>query len=211
MKFCTLTPSRGDRPQLVNNCIRQINRFTTKPDKSYWIDYPPSGPGFDLVSRIQTGVEQAQLDGMDWVVIIEDDDFFPANYLENFTPFFQTHDFIGQENSIYYNLKNQTYKQWDHPHRSSLFITAFRISALNNFVWPSDKDPFLDIELWKYARYKRRKFLQTGAIGIKTGMGLCGGKGHIQKNPNADIDLKWLRSKVDEKSFEFYKNLIPKL
>jgi hypothetical protein len=216
MKFCTITPTRSDRPELLNHCIWQINRFRIKPDAVYLIDYPPDGPGFDLVTRIQTGVEQAQLDGMDWAVIIEDDDAYNRNYLDNFLPFMETTgknqvDFIGQETSIYYNLKNQTFKEWQHPHRSSLFITAFRISALNNFVWPTDQNPFLDIRLWEYARFRKRQFIKTGAIGMKHGLGLCGGKGHVQKNPNFDTDLKWLRASVDEKSFEFYKNLIPKL
>jgi hypothetical protein len=47
------------------------------------------------------------------------------------------------------------------------------------------------------------------SIGIKHGVGLCGGGGH--KNTmwykNEDPGMKWLASHVDKKSLEFYKSI----
>jgi hypothetical protein len=72
------------------------------------------------------------------------------------------------------------------------------------------KTPFLDIEIWKYAKStsKRCKFIDdTGSIGIKHGIGLCGGKGHKMEMNNKDPDMTWLKARVDNDSFEFYKQL----
>lgn len=171
----------------------------------------PVGFGFDLVSRIYDGVKKAEAEGFDLCFVVENDDAYPANYFERYAPFFEQYDFFGQGYSYYYNLRNLTYNRLDHPYRSSLFTTGFKISALNNFDWPDDTKPFLDIDLWKYGRHKRRKFIDTGAIGMKTGLGLCGGKGHIMTMRNKDSEMKWLAERVDSESLEFYRLLSEKL
>lgn len=211
MKFCAIIPDRRDRPELTGHCLAQLRRMTTYPDEVLHINIVPADNRFDLISRIRSGFEIAASKGIDWCFIIENDDFYPANYFNRFTPYLDRHDFIGEDQTIYYNLRNQTHKTFGHQFRSSLFTTAFRISALNNFEWPGDENPFLDIEMWKYARYKRRAFINTGAIGIKHGLGLCGGKGHKMHMQNHDHDLNWLASHVDEMSFQFYKVMIEKL
>lgn len=212
MKFCCIIPDRGDRPELTAHCFKQLRRMSVYPDKVFHIAYLPDMCGsFDLVSRVRHGVADAAEAGFDWCFIIENDDYYPANYFDRFAPYLDRHDFIGDQLTTYYNLKNLTHKTFNHPHRSSLFTTAFRISALNNFEWPGDENPFLDIEMWKYARFKRRAFINTGAIGIKHGVGLCGGKGHQMNMPNQDQSLDWLSNHVDEMSFQFYKGMIDKL
>jgi hypothetical protein len=209
--FAAITPDRGDRKPLFNHCLHQIRRCSAYPDQHYIINYPPLSAGFDLIERVRAGIHKAVNDGIDWVFIIESDDYYPSNYFERFLPYLERHDFIGDQLTTYYNLRNLTYKEFSHPHRSSLFTTAFRISTLNNFEWPEDQNPFLDIEFWKYARFKRRAYINTGAIGIKHGLGLCGGKGHKMHMQNHDQDLNWLSSHVDEMSFQFYKGMIEKL
>lgn len=211
MRFCIIIPDRNDRPELTAFCLKQLERMTLKPDEIYHVNSPPHGPGFDLIERVQAGIAAAKVDGIDLCFIIENDDSYPANYFERFFPYFEDYHFFGQEWSDYYNLRNLTYNRFDHPHRASLFTTGFKISALNNFEWPPADKPFLDIELWKYARHKKRKFIDTGAIGMKHGLGLCGGKGHRMNMRNKDPQLKWLASKVDPESFEFYKSLANKL
>jgi hypothetical protein len=211
MKFAVIIPDRSDRPELTEHCFRQLDRMTLKPDRIFHVNYPPKDAGFDLVSRIKNGVFHAEAEDYDLCFVIENDDAMPSNYFERFAPFFETHDFFGQDSTWYYNLRNLTYNRFDHPYRSSLFTTGFKISALNNFVWPDDSKPFLDIELWKYARHRKRIFIETGAIGIKTGMGLCGGKGHKMKFNNKDPEMKWLKDRVDQESFEFYKSMSVKL
>jgi hypothetical protein len=212
VKFAVIIPDRNDRPEFTANCFRQLERMTLKPDKIYHMDMPPLGPGYDLVDRINQGASLAGQAGFDLCFIIENDDYYPADYFEQYAPYFNDYHFFGQEYSDYYNLKNQTHNRFIHPHRASLFTTGFKISALNNFDWPDNSKPFLDIPLWHYARHKKRKFVDTGAIGLKHGLGLCGGKGHRMNWPkNYDLDMNWLKKSVDKESFEFYKSLSNKL
>lgn len=209
-KFCAIIPDRGDRPELTKFCLQQLDRMKVKPEKVYHINHRPDTERFDLISRVHKGISIARAEGFDWCFIIENDDSYPANYFERFLPFMDKNDFLGDEASTYYNLRNLTYRTFEHRYRSSLFTTAFKISALNNFDWPSDHSPFLDLDIWKYARFKRRFFIKTGAIGMKHQMGLCGGKGHQMRMQNIDTDLAWLQDHVDEMSFEFYCGLIEK-
>lgn len=213
MTFAAIIPDRNDRPELTEFCFKQLDRMILRPGKVYHINEKPESERFDLVHRIHVGVNLAKADGFDWVFIIENDDHYPANYFDRFTPYFDNHDFIGDDQTYYFNLRNQSYKLSRHAYRSSLFTTAFRISALNLWDWKRiDKHMvFLDIELWKYARHKRRKFIDTGAIGIKHGLGLCGGKGHTMNMPEKDPALVWLSEHVDEMSFEFYCQMVEQL
>lgn len=185
--------------------------MTLKPDLVIHVNHEPQIEGFDLIERIREGVRKASDAGFDLCYIVENDDAYPADYFERFAPYFDKYDFFGQEHSTYYNLRNLTHNRFDHQYRSSLFTTGFKISALNNFEWPDPNKPFLDIDLWKYARHKRRIFVETGAIGIKHGLGLCGGKGHKFNMRNRDPEMKWLAEKVDPESLEFYKSMSQKL
>jgi hypothetical protein len=211
MRFCAIIPDHGDRPELTAFCLRQLDRMTLKPSEIIHVNYNPERKGFDLVDRIVKGAANAALMDIDLCFIIENDDAMPANYFERFASFFPDYDFFGQDYSWYYNLKNLTYNRFDHPYRSSLFTTGFKISALNNFIWPDNSKPFLDIEIWKYARHKKRIFIDTGAIGIKHGVGLCGGKGHKFGMRNKDPEMKWLSERVDAESLEFYKLMAKEL
>ncbi len=181
--------------------------MNNKPGHSYFIDFKPTANNVDIVPRIQQGIRQAKADGFDLVFIVEDDDFFPSNYFDNIPDT----DFIGSEKTTYYNLKNRTYQDWTHPRRSSLFTTGFKISALNDFQWPEHQERFLDLSIWNYGSSQRKKTIgwrETGAIGIKHGIGLCGGRGHMQRNKYFDNhEMDWLKGKVDSEAFEFYKSL----
>lgn len=209
MSFCTITPDRGDRPQFLEFLKHQLSRMVIKPEKSYVIDYPPESSDFDLVQRIRRGIEWAEKEGFERVFIMENDDFYPADY------FFHTPDadFIGDEGTIYYNLRNRTWQDWSHAKRASLFTTGFRISALKQFFWPPNNEKFLDISLWNYAVAQRKTVFwrQSKAIGIKHGVGLCAGKGHIQRNKYQDQDLEWLKAHVDSDAAQFYSDISKKL
>lgn len=212
MKFCCIIPDRNDRPELTKFCFQQLNRMTLQPDKVYWINHAPISNNFDLVDRIRKGVQIAKEEGFDLCFVLENDDSYKADYFERFAPYFDKYDFFGQEYSIYYNLRNQTYNRFDHKYRSSLMTTGFKISSLARFDWPDADTRFLDIELWKYARHKKRVFIDTGAIGVKHGLGKCGGKGHQMYWPkNFDKDFNQLKKMVDSEAFEFYRDLSTKL
>lgn len=202
--FAIIIPDRGDRPTMTKRCLEMVNRFSMRPAKVYKIDYKPVSDSMDLTERVHLGVCKAKEDGIDLVFIVENDDYYPADYFERFGDTSQ-HDFFGCEHSYYYNIHKRYWSKIDHSHRSSLYNTGFRVSAVEKFMWPSDLR-FLDINLWNYARIKRSKFIQsTGSVGIKAhGEGKSGGKGHVMKLKNKDEDFIWLKSKVDSESFKFY-------
>lgn len=209
--FATITPTRGDRPELLEFCKYQLSRMSVKPDKSYFIDYKPTSEKIDLVERVKEGVEQAKKDGYEYVFIIEDDDSYPLNYFESFD--IGEYAFYGSQETIYYNIRNRTYNIFNHSGRSSLFTTGFKISEIQNFNWYAPRSRFLDVSLWGYSDSSvgRRQFVKTGAIGIKHNLGLCAGKGHVQRGPNLDDSLEKLRAWTDDKQFQFYSDLMKKL
>lgn len=209
MTFCTITPDRGDRPQLMEFCKHQLTRMTIKPDKSYFIDHPPTDDRKDLIARVQRGVALARGDGFDKVYIIENDDWYPANYFERLQ--LNGEDFIGCNRSLYYNINNRTYEYLHHPNHSSLYCTAFRISALNGFNWPEPQAIFLDLRLWRHAKRQNKKMhLHHDPIGvsIKHNIGLVGGSGHRRELARRDPELEFLKSQVDDEAYVFYKSLI---
>lgn len=218
-QFAVIIPDRGDRPELLKFCKRQIENQTLKPTKIYHVNFHPETVNkFDLVERVRKGVEMAKADNIDWVIVCENDDQYNVAYLSNMFEAILVNpqiSFIGCSKSLYYNLKNNTYQIYDHPKRSSLFQTAFKISALkensvlNGFRWPDNDDQFLDISLWSYADKNCMSLLhdQPLAIGMKHGVGLCGGKGHRTRLANDDIGRHVLKSLVDDESFAFYMDL----
>jgi hypothetical protein len=210
--FCTITPSRGDRPELLEFCKHQLSRMTLKPDKSYFIDYKPESERIDLIDRVKQGVNQAKADGYEYAFIIEDDDCYPKDYFERFD--IGEHAFYGSQETIYYNLRNKTYTEFKHQGRSSLFTTGFKISDLKHFNWSAPRNRFLDISIWEHAVTTpgvRQYISNTGAIGIKHNLGLCAGKGHTQRGANTDESLEWLKSNTDSEQFSFYSELMKKL
>jgi hypothetical protein len=210
MTYATITPSRGgERKPLFEFCIQQLKKMNNgeSPTNAYIMNDPPKNGEADLIPRIRQGIELAKRDGFTHVYITEDDDFYCADYLQRPLDF----DFFGYSNTLYYNLRNRTYQNFTHPKRSSLFTTAFRISALQKFKWPLDNTVFLDLAIWKFAtqnRFKVNLLRNNPCTGIKHQIGKCGGNGHKKTFRNVDSDLCFLRSRVDESAFEFYKDLM---
>lgn len=203
-----LTADRNDRSELLTHCKWQVSRFVSSFDEHLIVDYPAKSDRPDLTERVRVGYEHAKVKGYDWIVIVENDDFYNAQYLTQILHNTNGADFIGSEFTWYFNLRNRTWERTMHPNHSSLFCTAFRVSAMKDFKWNLANKVFLDIDIWRYARRFRRTFIELPAIGIKHGIGMCGGKGHVQVMANSDPELEWLQKRVDSKSFEFYKTLI---
>jgi hypothetical protein len=212
MNIATLTPTRGDRPELFNFCREQIEAQTVQPTDKYFIAFQPTDRQPDITKRIKNGYELAKQHGMEWVIILEDDDSYRQDHIERYSRFMDRYDFIGDQNSLYYNIRDKRYRVFKHPRRASLFTTAFRVSALDKFRWPPDNTVFLDIKLWQFAKTKRCKFVDSGAVGIKAhGFGMRGGKGHIMNLPHEDPALLFLKSVTTKQNFDFYSELIKRL
>lgn len=214
MKTCIIMPSRGDRPELFAFAVKQINRMGFGM-ASYLMNDKPLNDEVDIVKRIRSGVSMAKQDGFEYVLIVEDDDKYPDEYLLYLQDYWN-YDFVGFSTTTYYNLKNKTWQKFNHPGRSSLFCTGFRISALSDNFWNRIKptERFLDVKIWEEANRTGAKMLllpDNPCIGIKHGIGKTGGKGHQMIMPNHDPEMNWLKEHTDQEAFEFYKTLSIKL
>jgi len=221
MKYCTIIPDRGDRDELTRFRLRQIRDKWQMPNLYDWpagdtllMDESPKSDKMDLIQRVKDGISDAKTLRYDFAFIIENDDYYPADYIKNLLPLLGGLDFIGWQNTFYYNIKTRRYSRLEHETHSSLFCTGFRLSALDYFEWPPDDYPFLDIALWKHAKQsgKNWKLLRTDnpCVGIKGhGMGKMGGKGHRMELNRADPEMKWFREKLnDEEAFKFYQSIV---
>jgi hypothetical protein len=214
-KFCAITPTRGDRPQFLKHCKMQMKRQTVQPGDHFIIDFRPESEAPDLTDRVKVGLEMARLKNYDIVYIIEDDDYYPDNYFEKMQ--LKPHEsFIGIENTLYYNIINNKYSILEHPNNSSLFCTGLRLSAMRIFKWPNNSEVFLDQRIWNFARWTCHKlinnFKQFNAgqpIGIKHGIGLCGGVAHNTNFPYQfeDLNKTLLKETISPESFKFYNSL----
>jgi len=207
MTFAAIIPDHGGREELIDFQLKRMRNQTLVPDEIYHVNFPWKGE-IDLIARLKVGCEAAKADRMDWVFIIEDD-FYSRDYFGKFLPVMPKADFIGCDKTIYYHLVNRTWQTFDHPRRSSLFCTAFKLSALNNWNW-DDLRPNLamvDLKLWEYARHRQRAFISPGAVGLKHSIGHCAGKGHQMTFKNKDPELKALKSMLDQEAFDFYTSL----
>lgn len=238
MSFMIIIPDRGDRQQLMEFCHKQMDRMHSldHSNQSAWVKSAPTDDKCDLIPRIKKGIKMAanvRLEAWsescdynpawktnfvdtpaEWAFIVENDDYYPATYIQYLLPLLDGLDFIGWQNTFYYNIKTRRYSRLEHETHSSLFCTGFRLSALDDFEWPPDDYPFLDIALWKHAKQsgKNWKLLRTDnpCVGIKGhGMGKMGGKGHRMELNRADPEMKWFREKLnDEEAFKFYQSIV---
>lgn len=203
MKLAALIPDRGDRPEFIQHCLKQVEKMGF--DEVIHVNYKPVSADFDLKDRIYKGYKIAVEKKVDWVFIVENDDFYPSDYISKFRGYLDNCEFIGDETTIYYHLKSRVYKQMIHRRRSSLFTTAFKVSAMATFNWKDAKMVYFDIDIWKFASTKKKAFIHTGAVGIKHGKGLVGGNGHKMTTGKNDENMLWLKNHVSAESFEFYK------
>lgn len=205
--IATITPARGgERPQFMDFCKLQVERM--RPVHQIYIDHKPISSAIDLVPRIRLGIETARSLGCDRVAIVENDDWYDHDYLSQIN--LDDYDAFGWGTTYYYNLRNRTWQlNYHQDTHSSLFSTAFKIGLLDDFRWPPDDNPWLDIALWKHFRGKRAFLSQADppCIGIKHGIGKVGGKAHGFEMKNKDPQLEWLKSNVDDQAFKFYSEM----
>lgn len=203
MRFTVIIPDRGDRPQFLKHCLWQMERQTVQPAEILLVNHHPRHPGPDLVERLQKGIDRARHNR---IFFIENDDYYPDNYFEVMLRF-NRFDFIGIRQTVYYHIFKHRYSILNHgfQQRSSLFCTAINKDRLDLKVLEGNN--FVDLRIWEHA--VKGLFALTDLdiicpIGIKHGIGLCGGGGHRDNMLMDDTDLSWLRNHTRKESFEFY-------
>lgn len=207
--IAAITPTRGDRPEFVAWQKARVKQLGY--GHHYIIDHPPISEAVDIYQRIALGVSKAQADGFKWVSIIEDDDYYGMDYLYDVKELISLNPqavIVGDSVTDYYNLRNGTYDEYQHPRRSSLFKTTFQVRQFSSF--PCTSSPFFDIVIWKHVIQKNLPYAlgPLNAIGIKHGIGKVGGSGHSLQMPHRDTPArKWLQNRLDSKAFDFYFRL----
>lgn len=214
MKIICITPTRGDRPQFIKNCKRQIKEQTKKADLHIIVDREPESNKVDIIPRIKDALDVCRFMNPDIICIIEDDDYYPPHYLELVEQQFKKGaDIVGDPITHYYHLHQEGARKFIHPNRASLFTTSFTPQLINLFPWPEDHTPNLDIYLWRWAANMSNRtdklkvnmnLVKLDAIGIKHGLGKCAGNGH-KMNLTNKIPLKEVIQ--DPKSLKFFKSI----
>jgi hypothetical protein len=219
IKIALITPDRGDRPEFLDHCRWQMQRQTIKGAKHFIIGEPGIDGVVDIVPRVKKGIKLASEEGFDHCFIIENDDYYPDNYLEKMLYHFRDETgLLGICETIYYSLQLQGWMLFSHPGRASLFCTAFRISSLQNYAWPDDQLLYFDRHLWMHKCKKSLIALGHPPIGIKHGNGFCPGNYHNgivngkpARNMKVDTSMQWLRKRTRPESFKFYSDYSNKL
>lgn len=211
MKVGVLIPTRGNRPQFLQQALKMLERQLLTVDFVEVVDDKPISNEKDITWRYRIGCERLVKKGADIIFFWEDDDYYSNNYLlkmwdgwnENGRP-----KLFGLNSTIYYHLKLKKWRRFEHPGRASAFCTMVTKDIVD-FKWPNDSEPYMDLFLWKGLTGKAVD-LGTIAVGIKHNVGLCGGNGHsstgMYKLPDTSR-MSWLSSIVDPEGMEFYRSL----
>lgn len=210
VKIGILIPDKGDRKLFLNHCIDMMERQSIAPDVILVLNEDSGIAGCDISWRYKTGFKKifSQYD-CDVCFLIENDDWYKDNYIEKMLEAWDNAgqpELFGIETSIYYHIGIKKYKKLIHPKRASAFCTMVTKEVLDH-SFCSDTEAFFDIHLWKSCMTKA-VFIPNEelCLGIKHGIGSCGGKGHLESFPydKDDRDSEYLKKIIDTKSFNFY-------
>lgn len=212
IKFGILIPTRGDRPNFLKNCLAQIERQTIKPTIINIVDFTPRHNEKDITRRYKVGYEYLSTKNLDCIFFIEDDDFYAKDYFETMLNKWEENDrpdLLGTSYTIYYHTKLRAWFHMNHTERSSAMSTLIKPNL--PLTWCADNDPYTDIHIWSQ---NFRKVIFTPkkniCLGMKHGVGLCGGNNHLNKLErfkNDDSNLEFLRFNMDLEPFKFFTSL----
>jgi len=213
MKLGVLIPTRGERKSFLDFARHQIKRQTQQPDEIVVVDDPPKTSAPDITFRYRTGVQRLIEHGCDTVVFWEDDDYYSRQYIEQMMSLYKRHgspEIFGVSSSIYYNIFNRKWARFEHAGRSSMFNTIASVNALKRVKWCEDSYSYTDLHLWRNLKGVSVPVADPLAVGIKHGIGLCGGGGHVnnwKSFSNVDRDFSQLAKWTDPEAVKFYLNL----
>jgi len=212
--FAVIIPTRGDRPKFLAQCKKLINKQTVQPKEIFWMDYAPESQHKDISQRYKRGVEKAKQGHYEFVVFMEDDDWYHPQYLEWLIKSWKSKnkpDFFGVGETYYYHHKIDGLQHMKHTNRTSMFCTLAKLPW--KISWPQDFNPFLDMHISKNANVSTVMFPkgQAYAIGIKHGIGKTGGGGHnASHNYKLGGNRKWFYDQVTTDR-NFYDSMLDEM
>lgn len=214
-KVALLIPTRGDRPEFLKNCMRQIETQTVQPDHIELVDDVPTSHQADIMWRYRTGYDRLRGKGFDIIFFWEDDDFYQPFYIEEMLKEWEAQDrpnLFGTRYTIYYHIMLQKYHTMRHDDRASAMNTMIKPDM--TFPWGNDADPFADMWLWFREEFDRKLFLPKRilAVGMKHGLTMTGGKSHVDRYKQyINDDNGFLRNTLTEDSYNFFFQLGEKM
>jgi len=208
-----LIPTLHQRPEFLQFTLDRLKQQTLKPSIALIIDYPNEDGIADIAKRYKEGITELLNKKVDLIAFIEDDDYYPLTYIEELATKWDSLNrpsLIGCKETIYYHLPTTQYLSTS-PKHCSAFCTAVS-KGINTDVC-KDYEAYFDYYLWQKNKGVQVQFHKK-PIGIKHGIGTCGGNGH---NPVSgwykykDYKFEWLRKHVDSDAFDFYINQYEKI
>lgn len=233
MRIGVIIPTRGDRPKFLENCLRQLTHQSVQPEVIDVVnDVLPIKKDRegnvlpDITWRYRIGYDRLRNKGLDLIALIEDDDWYHKTYLEHMANKWLENNkpnLLGTDFTVYYNIKLFAHFIMIHSERASAMNT-FIVPDMN-FSWCPDNEPYADMHLWGSKNNITNKVVLQSctpfainpatypknilSIGMKHGVGLCGGRSHVDRLHryiNKDIDKSFLKQHLDAESFKFYSN-----
>ncbi len=212
MRIGVIIPDRGDRPKLLNNCIRMMKNQTVKTADILLINYTAESEKCDITQRYKAGYDLLRNKDLDMIAFIENDDWYAPDYLETMAWAFEANNrptLLGLDHTVYYHIGAFSHFTMHHSQRSSAMNTCIKPDLDIDFG--PDENPYTDAWLWNKYASDSKIFVPKKEIcmGIKHGVGMCGGQNHtthMHRYVNQDHDKNFLRQTLDPKSFEFYAN-----
>lgn len=207
VKVGVLIPDRNDRPQFLQHLFKMLDGQTMQGFQIELVNFKSTSNAPDLTKRVRLGFQKLKTDGCDCVLIMENDDYYAPNYIETMINKWLEvgkPELLGTDYTYCYHIFKGKYRLLKHPNRSSLMNTL--INCKINPEWCEDIEVYLDLHLWKKHKGVAFSPLQPIAIGIKHGIGKCGGNGHFTMQMNNDESE--ILHFISQDSLKFYKGLI---
>lgn len=216
-----ITPT-GDRPEAIALLRRWMGKQTVKPRQWIIVDdgrtpLPPISEAtvvrrepkpYDPRCTLGENLKAAlPLVRHDKVLIMEDDDWYGAEYVETMVALLDDDDLVGLKETNYYHLGVPGIRKMKGQNHASLAKTAFKKSLIPAVLNAIPGDHSIDLRLWK--RNKGKLVTADGQslhVGIKGLPGRPGaGIGHIPKDYTIDGDYHDLKTICPE--WETYRNI----
>lgn len=216
MKVGVLIPTLKTRSRFLKHSLSLLGEQSYQPtDVLVLDDEPPFKAANDIAWKYKIGINRLKESGCDLIIFWEDDDWYRYDYIDTMIKNWVLTGkptVFGISKTIYYNIVKRRYSLLGHNGRASMMSML----VTNDFTpyWEDVRDQYIDMDIWKKSNYKKissdvMTFAKPLSVGIKHGIGNCGGGGHFwddKKFQYDDKDLHYLSSVVDPDSLEFYSS-----
>lgn len=215
MKYAIIIPDRGDRPELLSNCMRMLENQDFEDFHLVIANYPAKSDECDITWRYRTAYDKLRWKGFEAIFFIENDDYYAPDYLKTMLNAWNEAgrpDIFGTNYTYYYHIGIRKYEKLVHLRRASAMNTLIKPDLA--IKWPLDNYPYTDLVLWDQLNGVTFAPEKVISIGIKHNIGQTGGHYHstkLERYQNNDSEMLFLKSNMDEESFNFYKSLHEKI